>query len=125
MFFDYSNSLDQYLSVLISILLIIGNYGIGKFLLSKFFSDFKMGDIFFEFHYIVLGNILLNVFLQYLVFFELFNSIILKILGILIIVLGLFTIKDLILIHLKKGYNYFAIKFNINSIQYTSSKKIM
>ena len=88
MYFNYSNSFFQYLSILGSLLLIAGNYFIGKKVSDKFFADFKSDNYLYNFHLIIIGNVVLNIFLEYLVFFGLGNIVVLRIIGALLIILG-------------------------------------
>ncbi len=92
MLFNFSNSGDQYLSVLISILLIVSNYFLGKKITYNWLSDFRIGTSFFELHYIVLGNLLLNILIQYLVFFGFANSIVIKLFGLILISFGVYSL---------------------------------
>jgi hypothetical protein len=90
--FNFPNSSDQYLSVLISILLIISNYFLGKKITDNWLSDFRTGTSFFELHYIILGNLLVNILIQYLVLFGLANSIAIKLFGCILISFGIYSL---------------------------------
>ncbi len=92
MLFNFPNSSDQYLSVLISILLIISNYFLGKKITDNWLSDFRTGTSFFELHYIILGNLLVNILIQYLVLFGLANSIAIKLFGCILISFGIYSL---------------------------------
>lgn len=94
MFYYYQNSIDQYLSILVSILLLVGSYFIGKKISNKWLSDFRLNTSFFDFHYILLGNIILNVFIQYLILFDYANSFNLKIVGIILILFGSYSLYN-------------------------------
>ena len=94
MYFDYPNSILQYLSIIGSFLLIAGNYFIGKKVTDKFFNDFRTDNYFFSFQIIVLGNVFVNIFLEYLVLLGLGNISTLRIVGILLIIMGLYTLLN-------------------------------
>jgi hypothetical protein len=93
-FYFYQNSIDQYFSILVSILLLVGSYFIGKSIANKWLSDFRLGTSFFNFHYVLLGNIIVNIFIQYLILFGYANSFNIKTAGIILILFGIFSLYN-------------------------------
>ena len=114
-FFNYSQSSDQYLSVLVSLLLIIGNYFLGKKVANNWLSDFRIATSFFELHYIIFGNILVNIILQYLILLGFANSIIVKLFGCILILFGIYSLiheRRNILTNTYKYYSYLVKSSN-------------
>ncbi|MEY2701870.1 MAG: hypothetical protein RLY43_503, partial [Bacteroidota bacterium] len=94
MYFNYSNSFFQYFSIIGSLLLIAGNYFIGKKISDKFLADFKTENYLFNFQLIIIGNVIVNILLEYLVVFELCNIFVLRIIGSLLIISGLSVVVN-------------------------------
>lgn len=92
MIFEYDNNIEQYFSVFVSLLFIAGNYFLGRTISNKFFSDFRLGTSFFEFHYIVIGNVFLNIVLQYVVFTGFWSTAVMKVLAYLFLLWGAYSI---------------------------------
>jgi hypothetical protein len=107
MFYYYQNSIDQYFSILVSILLLVGNYFIGKKIADKWLSDFGLNTSFFNFHYVLLGNIILNIFIQYLILFGYANSFNIKTAGIILILFGIFSLYNERKKIATNSYNYY------------------
>jgi hypothetical protein len=132
MYFDYPNSILQYLSIIGSFLLIAGNYFIGKKVTDKFFNDFRTDNYFFSFQIIVLGNVFVNIFLEYLVLLGLGNISTLRIVGILLIIMGLYTLlnsRKSSIVNLAQSYSVvkrsnFSVKLILAGIVDKLSKSI-
>ncbi len=116
-YFHFESSFDIYLSVIVSLLLLLGNYVTGKILFAEILDGMVDNKKFRFFHYPLLGNIIMNAMIQIGIACTASISILSYIVGITTLILGLYGLyMASVFIRRKNYFKFSKFKFDLPHI---------